>query len=207
MNMNQIFVEGIADAKLIQDLIKSWYNADLTIGKIGDEQANPDILVVGGKDSISKLFPLFKINTNLDVKNIVIFDADIFDIENKKFIEYKKEVAIDYFLLPDNEDGIDNRDLETLLEQIIPEGNKFIFECWENFYKCLESYGENIVHLPTTKKKIYTYLEILLGEDSSTQNLKKELGRDYQNQNHWDLNAPALVNLKQFLDQYFQKFS
>ena len=30
-------------------------------------------------------------------------------------------------------------------------------------------------------------------------------GRNYQNQSHWNLNAPALVNLKQFLDQYFQK--
>ena len=73
MNEKQIFVEGVADAKLIQDLIKSWYNVDLTIGKMGDEEANPDILVVGGKDSISKLFPLFKINEKSDVGNIVIF--------------------------------------------------------------------------------------------------------------------------------------
>jgi hypothetical protein len=205
MTENQIFVEGIADAKLIQDLIKSWYNVDLTIGKIGGEVANPDILVVGGKDAIRKIFPLFKINTNSNVSNIVIFDADIFNEENNKFIGYKKEVVIDYFLLPDNEDGKDNRDLETLLQQIIPEENEFIFECWENFYNCLKLKGNSKLHLPTNKKKIYTYLELLLGEDSSNQNLKKEIGRDYQNQNHWDLNAPALVNLKQFLDQYFQK--
>lgn len=202
MSEKQIFVEGIADAKLIQDLIKSWYNVDLTIGKMGGEEANPDILVVGGKDSISKLFPLFKINEKSDVGNIVIFDADNFVEENTKFIEYREKVALGYFLLPDNQS---NGDLETLLEQIINPNNKFVIVCWDNFINCLETTSTNTFYKPSNKKKIYTYLELLLGEDSSTQNLKKELGRNYQNQNHWDLNAPALVNLKQFLDQYFQK--
>ena len=200
MKKVQIFVEGIADAKLIQDLVKSWYSIDLTIGKQGNEVVNPDIILVGGKDGIVAFSQTFLTNRILEIENIIIFDADIFKEESTKFIQYAKTLPVNYFLLPDNQA---NGDLETLLEQIITNENKFMFECWDDFINCLESSQVDALFLPSRKKKIYTYLELLLGEESSSQELKKERGRNYQNPNHWNLDSPALQNLKQFLDTYF----
>ena len=200
MKKVQIFVEGIADAKLIQDVIRNWYSIDLTIGKQGNEVVNPDIILVGGKDGIVAFSQTFLTNRILEIENIVIFDADIFKEESTKFIQYAKTLPINYFLLPDNQA---NGDLETLLEQIITDKNKFMFECWDDFINCLESSQVDKLFLPSRKKKIYTYLELLLGEESSSQELKKERGRDYQNPNHWNVDSPILQNLKQFLDTYF----
>ena len=113
-------------------------------------------------------------------------------------------MPIEYFLFPDNQS---NGDLETLLSQIINQDNDVIFKCWEGYENCLKTSvrKEGIFTTPARKTKIYAYLEALLGESNSEKDLIKERERDYQNQNHWDLNASALVNLKQFLDQYFQK--
>ena len=200
MKKVQIFVEGIADAKLIQDLVKNWYSIDLTIGKQGNEVVNPDIILVGGKDGIVAFSQTFLTNRILKIENIIIFDADVFKEESTRFIQYTKTLPINYFLLPDNQA---NGDLETLLEQIITDDNKFMFECWDDFINCLESSQVDTLFLPSRKKKIYTYLELLLGEESSSQELKKERGRNYQNPNHWNLDSPILQNLKQFLDTYF----
>ena len=172
----------------------------MTIGKQGNEVVNPDIILVGGKDGIIAFSQTFLTNRILEIENIIIFDADIFKEESTRFIQYAKTLPINYFLLPDNQA---NGDLETLLEQIITNENKFMFECWDDFINCLESSQVDKLFLPSRKKKIYTYLELLLGEESSSQELKKERGRDYQNPNHWNLDSPALQNLKQFLDTYF----
>ena len=157
-----------------------------------------------GKTNIEKFKPLFELNSENDILSIVIFDSDIFDEENDKFVELKKELPIEYFLFPDNQS---NGDLETLLSQIINQDNDVIFKCWEGYENCLKTSvrKEGIFTTPARKTKIYAYLEALLGESNSEKDLIKERERDYQNQNHWDLNASALVNLKQFLDQYFQK--
>ncbi len=138
------------------------------------------------------------------VKNLFIFDADTFEIESKNFKKYKSQFPIEHFLLPDNQsDG----DLETLLERIINQDNEAIFECWDSYENCLKTSKrkEGEFTTPARKTKIYAYLEALLGESKKQKTKIKETERDYQNQNRWDLNAPALVNLKQFLDQYFQK--
>jgi hypothetical protein len=204
MSKVQIFVEGIDDAKLIQDIIKSWYNVNLKIGKIGSEDVNPDILIVGGKGNIKKIANQFKENNEFEIINVIIFDADIFKEENEKFIELKKYFPIQYFLLPDNQS---NGDLETLLVQIINQENSVIFDCWEGYENCLKTSKrkDGVFTTPASKTKIYAYLEALLGESDSQKKKIKEAERNYQDATHWDLNAPALVNLKQFLDQYFQK--
>lgn len=203
MSKVQLFVEGIADAKLIQDILKSWYNVNLKIGKLGSEDVNPDILIVGGKGNIKKIANQFKENHEFEIKNIIIFDADIFYEENDKFIELKKKFPIEYFLLPDNQaDG----DLETLLVQIINQENKVIFNCWDGYESCLKTSKrkEGVFTTPASKTKIYAYLEALLGESDSQKKKIKEAERNYQDSTHWDLNAPALTNLKTFLDQYFK---
>lgn len=205
MRKIKIYVEGVADAKLIQDLILEIYQMKMIFDKSG-KYGEPNILITNGKTNLDKFKPQFKINSENDILSIVIFDADIFNDENDKFIALKKEFPIEYFLLPDNKS---NGDLETLLAQIINQDNKVIFKCWEGYENCLKTSTrkEGIFTTPARKTKIYAYLEALLGESNSEKDLIKERERNYQNQNHWDLNAPALVNLKLFLDQYFQKLS
>ena len=205
MRKIKIYVEGVADAKFIQDLIFERYQIEMIFDKSG-KYGEPNILITDGKTNLDKFKPLFKLNSDNDILSIVIFDADIFNEENDKFVELKKEFPIEYFLLPDNQS---NGDLETLLAQIINQDNKVIFKCWEGYENCLKTSirKEGVFTTPARKTKIYAYLEALLGESNSEKDLIKERDRNYRNTNHWNLNAPALVNLKQFLDQYFQKLS
>ena len=206
----QIFVEGIADQKFIQDIVKAWYNTKLTLGGYQkDKTVQGQIFSVGGKgvfkneDKMKVLDTIFKTNRISGVKNLFIFDADEFIIESGNFKEYSKLHPIEYFLLPDNQsDG----DLEMLLVQIINQENKVIFDCWEGYENCLKTSKrkDGIFTTPASKTKIYAYLEALLGESDSQKKKIKEAERNYQDTNHWDLNAPVLANLKTFLDQYFK---
>jgi hypothetical protein len=206
----QIFVEGIADQKFIQDIVKAWYNTKLTLGGYQkDKTVQGQIFSVGGKgvfkneDKMKVLDTIFKTNRISGVKNLFIFDADEFITESGNFKEYSKLHPIEYFLLPDNQsDG----DLETLLVQIINQENKVIFDCWEGYENCLKTSKrkDGIFTTPASKTKIYAYLEALLGESDSQKKKIKEAERNYQDTNHWDLNAPVLTNLKTFLDQYFK---
>lgn len=47
--------------------------------------------------------------------------------------------------------------------------------------------------------KIYGYLEALLGETKSQKELIKEANRNYENTQHWNLDAKYLEPLKRFL--------
>ncbi len=51
----------------------------------------------------------------------------------------------------------------------------------------------------TTSVKIYGYLEALLGETKSQKELIKEANRNYENPQHWNLEAEYLEPLKQFI--------
>lgn len=47
--------------------------------------------------------------------------------------------------------------------------------------------------------KIYGYLEALLGETKSQKELIKEANRNYENPQHWNLDADFLEPLKAFI--------
>ena len=51
----------------------------------------------------------------------------------------------------------------------------------------------------TTSVKIYGYLEALLGETKSQKELIKEANRNYENPQHWNLDADFLEPLKGFI--------
>ncbi len=207
MKKVQIFVEGVADQKFFQDLIISWYGIKLSIGGFQKGKfLNGDIFNVEGKgifedeDKMKLIAPILKLNHINSITNLFIFDADTIAIESENFRKYKTEFPIEHFLLPNDEsDG----DLETLLQQIINPEHQAIFHCWEGYEHCLRSYEGKNYTTPARKTKIYAYLEALLGETKSQKKKIKETERDYQNPTHWNLNAPALNNLKTFLDKFF----
>ncbi len=54
--------------------------------------------------------------------------------------------------------------------------------------------------IPAKKTKIYGYLEAMLGESNTQNELIKEINRNYENTLHWNLDAEYLEPLKGFLE-------
>jgi hypothetical protein len=202
MSKVQIFVEGIADQKFLQDLIEEWYGVKLTIGNLSK---TGNILETQGKDvfktedKLKKLTQIFELNRLSGVQNLVIFDADTYAETHTYISKINEAQNFDFFLFPNNEsDG----DLEALLENIIHPDNRAIFDCWRNYEECL---APNFT-TPARKTKIYAYLEAILGESKSQKEQIKEMKRDYRNTAHWVLDSEQMTilqPLKSFLDAYF----
>lgn len=203
----RIFVEGDADKKFLSDYYRHLFQEkapQYSINHTGDLQGDK----TGGYKKLSDEINIreMRINADQDGVNLVIFDADN-DIEaRRKELEAIKEqyqVEFELFLLPNNKD---KGALEDMLEQIINPVNQPIFKCWENYEKELvkqEIPGRTPPPLttPAKKTKIYGYLEALLGESKSQKEKIKETNRNYENTQHWDLNAEYLNPLKCFLEQ------
>ena len=106
----------------------------------------------------------------------------------------KLPIAAEYcFLMPNDQDS---GDLETLLERISVAEHRTLHDCFEEYERCLQTRNEyrsyRIPNNKVRKATIYAYCEAL---DIETNEIK----RDYCDPQHWDLNAPAIVPLKQFL--------
>lgn len=56
-----------------------------------------------------------------------------------------------------------------------------------------------ILTIPAKKTKIYAYLEILLGKSKSQKKLIKDANRNYEDTQHWNLDAEYLEPLNKFL--------
>lgn len=225
MNKPQLFVEGVADQKFLQDLIAEWYGIDLTRGGFKEKNIaidSGDILNMGGKECfkdaqkmhlLEPIFYLLQANKQSQPA-LVIFDADNYQTEKASMDSYSQKYGFDYFLLPYNgkhaEQEQNNGDLETLLQEIICPENQVIFDCWNVYEQCLSDKTTTKTKtgkftLPARKTKIHNYVEVLVGESKSQKKLAKEEQRNYRNKDHWNLNPtqPALQPLKAFLDQFF----
>lgn len=183
----QIFVEGKADKKFIEDYLLHIYN-DLKIDI-------KEVIAIGGKDQLPLKKPIFELNYP-EIENVIIFDTDSDHLSTTKEIQNKLSglsFNIPVFLIPnDSNQG----NLETLLENIINKDNLELFECWNNYINCLDSKKKEYT-TPNKKAKIFAYLEALLDKsDSEKINVEK---RNYLDTNHWDLNSTYLDPLKTFL--------
>ncbi|GAB4015983.1 hypothetical protein GCM10028808_42980 [Spirosoma migulaei] len=223
MNNVQIFVEGVADQKFLQDLIAEWYGIQLTRGGFVDKNARiepGDILNLGGKNTFEDatkmrlLDPILRILRANGSTSLVIFDADTFSEEKVVLEKLSQTYNFYYFLLPYNgthpESDKNDGDLETLLQEIICADNQIIFDCWQAYEQCLTGQPASTTAsgkftLPARKTKIYAYLEALLGESKKQKAKIKEENRDYRNSKHWNLDPthPPLKPLKEFLDPFF----
>lgn len=209
MSQVQIFVEGVTDQKFIQDILQEWYGIEL---RLGDLSKPGDIISLGGKDAfdteskLKKLAPAFQQLAVQEKSALVIFDADVFSANFNRLLPHSKKLAFQFFLLPNNKD---DGEIETLLESIINPANQEIFNCWSTFEDCLKdevttSTDSGSFTLPARKTKIYAYLETLVGETDSEKEKIKDRNRNYREPRHWNLNHPALLNLKNFLDPFFK---
>jgi hypothetical protein len=191
-----VFVEGVADRKFIADYIR-FIAPDF---EITDET----IVESGGRNikQIDTQLKMKRITDNNGV-NLVIFDADDDFASRKAELEKWREqsgLSFEIFLFPNNQE---NGTLENLLENIILDKNRPIFQCWDGYEQCLRNTTiagrDEPLTTPAKKTKIYAYLEALLGKSKSEKKKIKEVERDYRNKDHWNLEADYLLPLKMFL--------
>jgi hypothetical protein len=194
-----IFVEGLADARFLKQYVKHVFGED-----IDDER----LVILKGWDNLrseASVARMRSMSANGGV-NLVIVDADKDLQARKNEIEnWQQSNGVEFvlFLMPNNED---TGALEDLLENIINPNNSPIFDCWEHYEQelvQLEIPGRTPPPLttPAKKTKIYGYLEALLFETKSQKELIKEVNRNYENAQHWNLDAEYLGALKGFLKE------
>ena len=195
-----IFVEGIADEVFFRQYLHHLYGIIVPKNRI---QRLDGWTNLKGSTWQQRM----RTNTANGGTNIVIIDADDdIDVRRSDILSWRQQHGLDFelFLLPNNKD---KGALEDLLEKIINQDNKCIFECWENYEKelvMLNIPGRTPPPLttPAKKTKIYGYLEAMLGESKSQKELIKEANRNYENTLHWNLDAEYLEPLREFLIQH-----
>lgn len=197
-----IVVEGVSDQRLIEQycsVLKS------------DGQINADVEIevqrVGGWTAIdSPSGEVYRNNMkrNSSGKNLIIFDADADPVQRKSDIlawKQKYDIDFDLFLFPNNSDpGV----VETLLEGVINPANQCVIDCWHDYERNLEKQhiawkSPSRPTCPSEKSKIYGYLEALVGTTKSEKEKIKDNNREFTIPEHWDLNAQAILPLKDFL--------
>lgn len=201
MNDIQFYVEGPSDRKFLKDVIKFWYD---------EEVSDNYIDVLDGKDNLKHRFEQvlhlnkinFAQNQENKIRNVVFLDADDDPLRRTQVITQLANIyTFDFFLWPNN---ASSGDLESVLENIYNSEQQQFFDCWQTYETCLRASGH--YHLPNRKGKIFAYLESMLGHtESQRDSISKPDKRDFLNKNHWNLDPaqPPLQPLKVFLDQFF----
>lgn len=197
-----IFVEGLSDQRLIEQ-----YCSYLKSNGHVSADVEVEVQKVGGWSVIdTRQGEVFRNNMkrNASGKNLIIFDADTDPVQRKKDIlswKQKYDINFEVFLFPNSSDP---GAVETLLERIINPANQCVIDCWHEYEKQL---GEQHIAwktpprptCPSEKSKIYAYLEALVGTTKSAKERIKDPNRDFTIPEHWDLDAPAIQPLKEFL--------
>ena len=198
-----IIIEGEADKKFFWDYFHHLLG----------EQAPKDSIIHSGKDSDTggytklkseEILQAMRKNTNQGGVNLVIFDADENpEARRKELLAIKDEFGVEFelFLLPNNKDA---GELEDMLEQIINPNNQPVMDCWQTYEGELEKVRiptkiPPTLTIPAKKTKIYAYLETLLDKSRSQKKLIKDANRNYENTQHWNLDAEYLEPLKEFI--------
>ena len=192
-----IFVEGIADEVFFKQYLHHLFGITVPANRIQKLDGWTNLKGLTWQQRM-------RTNTANGGVNIVIIDADT-DIGARRadILSWKQqhELEFELFLLPNNKDA---GELEDLLENIINPNNRPIMDCWEDYEKELVQLDipdrtPPPLTTPAKKTKIYGYLEALLGESKSQKELIKEVNRNYENTQHWNLDAEYLKPLKEFL--------
>lgn len=222
MRKYRYYSEGITDQVFIADIIEIFYGFEFI--KQFDNKSKKihisfksdlydiEVIEIGGCSKLKEDVWKNKLlrNTETGGLNIVIFDADIKDFENSKSTgnngisacrdklnNLKKEVELDYYLWPNNQqDGT----IENLLMRLIPTENLPIMECMKNYESCLGSII--LPDITLRKASLKEYVNYYLYKVSSETHLHK---RDYKNKQLWNLTIDDwLNNFRIFLDTYFK---
>ena len=209
MNKFLIIVEGEADKKFFEDYYHHLFQEKAPAGSImhpGKDSDTGGYMKLRKEDAINAL----KQNTDASGKNLVIFDADEdTEVRRAELLAIKEEFGVEFelFLLPNDKDA---GALEDLLENIINPNNQPVMDCWQTYESELAKVRiptktPPTLTIPAKKTKIYAYLETLLGTSKTQKKLIKDANRNYEETQHWNLDAEYLEPLKDFLEKLFYK--
>lgn len=204
-----IIVEGDADKKFFQDYFHHLFgeyapeNSIIHPGKDGETGGL-------GKLKSEETLQALRQNTDQGGVNLVIFDADENPDKRRSELLLVKDtcgVEFELFLLPNDKDA---GALEDLLENIINPDNQPVMDCWQTYEGELEKVRiptktPPTLTIPAKKTKIYAYLETLLDKTRSQKELIKDRHRNYENPQHWNLDADYLEPLKNFIKSRITK--
>lgn len=193
-----IFVEGIADVVFIKQYVRHIFGVTIPDNRIEklDGWTNQK-----GWTWQQRM----RTNTANGGTNIVIIDADDnIDARRSDVLAWKQQYELEFelFLLPNDKDA---GALEDLLENIINPNNQPVMDCWQTYEGELEKVRiptktPPTLTIPAKKTKIYAYLETLLGKSKTQKEQIKDANRNYENTQHWNLDAEYLDPLKEFLE-------
>lgn len=200
----RIFCEGISDQRFLRDFLKVHYHLDFSDKEL--EQNN----FINKLNSFNKLKDRKSLVTETfsEYTSLIFLDADDNKVIDKAGFEGTNKFVNDLmtswnwtkyaiFVLPNNQDS---GTVEDLLENVINKKHSQIFECWNEFEKCISK--DKSLKIPAKKSKIYSYLECLNEKDNCS-----DRNRNFQDENLWEirnLENPYILKLKQFLDQYLK---
>lgn len=205
-----IFVEGICDKKFIEDFIK-YLNKESLIN-LQDSDISRRVYKTDGWTTLdsNKGEPFRNIMKQTTLRsgiNLVIFDADSnIEMRRQELINIKIKYGLDFeiFLFPND---TDSGAIEELLEKIINPANQCILDCWKHYE---EELSQQIIHwkdpkqptTPSSKSKIYAYIEALVGNTHSEKERIKDANRDFCNRDFWHLASPYIKPLCNFIIQH-----
>jgi hypothetical protein len=201
----RIFCEGISDQRFLRDFLEVHYKASISDKMLSENN------LIHNLGSWNKLKDRKGIITgaNSDYISLIFLDADDEKVTDKPgfeaTIKFVKNLMTtwnwtkyDIFVLPNHQD---KGTVEDLLENVINKKHSQIFECWNEFEKCLSK--DKSLTIPAKKSKIYSYLECLHGVTNQEKDKCKDPNRDFQDENLWEiknLDNPYIKKLKDFFD-------
>lgn len=215
-----IFVEGTDDHDLVLVLVKQLRATapHPTMRNTREGQRVTTYLRLAGSDDILMLSSIggwhnlgkdqeFSIRQATDNggKTLIVFDADEAPAQRtadlrQRIAAYDPAPAV--FLLPGlNQTG----ELETLLLQLVQPQHQAVMACYDGYEQCLQGLtinGQPYYNTPSIKRRLYDYVNVMPMEgDEWDRHHKKGGQKIFENSGLWDLNAPAIQPLRDFLAQ------
>ena len=175
-----VFVEGKSDKAFVCCLLQF-----LGIGNVEVQR------IEGGVHHLKHVVGLIQKHHDAGNRIAILLDADS-DLQNRrKELEKEKQrlnlpIEREFFLPDDKQSGC----LETLLERMAVSGHRAIYDCFDSYEDCLRDLSTTY-ETPNLKARIYAYCQVINAETGPD--------KKYDDPAHWDLDAPNLDPLKQFL--------
>lgn len=217
-----VFVEGYEDQELVAALliklgkVESWQEPGKAFSSIttGNNQISLNATEGWTKLINGNLFPELQQSLQEGILNLVIYDADRpgqqqggYAYRKSKLLQMQSDnqLSFELFLLPN--DGQDGQ-LEDLLHDLIPIGNRQVTDCFSAYESCvrgLHTPNGQPYQLPVSKSRIFAYLEVLPLTPAEKQKMEKRPNAKlFDNSEYWDLDATEIQPLRAFLDQHIQ---
>ncbi len=210
-----IMVEGYDDQELVAALlvklgkVRQWDKSFQGITAGNNQVA---IYEMGGWTTLptNKLLPRLQQSLEVDVLNLVIYDADTIkhasggvSARRAELQQQAKVLSLSFelFLLPNN---VADGNLENLLESLIPTGHRQVIDCFAAYETCMRGCstptGEPY-RLPADKSKFYAYIEAMpITDDERKAHKSRGTTKYFVNAAYWNLDAAEIQALRTFLD-------